>query len=172
MPGDSGSLVVDATTGDIYGHIVSGDPTSSLAYIIPAYKIFNDIEKQFGARPSFSSAVQQRSNSTSREQHVQSDKDAKKMFLSQIPRAIQQRRNATYREERNTSGKQAEKMSFSLIPRVYSANQVSLKQNSRAVDSRFETSTDLPIDHAIDDAVKHTGYAMEHLIFVSSLLAM
>ena len=55
MPGDCGSLVVNATTGDIYGHIVSGDPSSGLAFIIPAYKIFDDIEKKFGTRPSFPS---------------------------------------------------------------------------------------------------------------------
>jgi hypothetical protein len=51
MPGDCGSWVVDATTGEIYGHIVAGDPTSSLAYIIPAYKVFDDIKRRHGIEP-------------------------------------------------------------------------------------------------------------------------
>ena len=59
MAGDSGSLVVDARTGNIYGHIVSGDPTSSLAYIVSAYEVFDDIEKRFGARPSLPARIQQ-----------------------------------------------------------------------------------------------------------------
>ena len=60
MPGDFSSLVASVTTGDIYGHIVSSDPSSGLAFIIPAYKIFDDIEKQFGARPSFPTPSEQR----------------------------------------------------------------------------------------------------------------
>ncbi|KAH0543167.1 hypothetical protein FGG08_002512 [Glutinoglossum americanum] len=45
MAGDSGSWVIDSETGDIYGHIVAGE--SNLAYIMPAYQIFRDIEKRF-----------------------------------------------------------------------------------------------------------------------------
>ena len=52
MPGDCGSWVVNADTGDIYGHIVAGDPVSGMAYVIPAYKVFADIERRLGARPS------------------------------------------------------------------------------------------------------------------------
>ena len=52
MAGDSGSLVVDARTAEFYGYIVSGDPTLRLAYIMPAYEVFDDIEKRFGVRPS------------------------------------------------------------------------------------------------------------------------
>ncbi|KAL8721480.1 MAG: hypothetical protein Q9181_007694 [Wetmoreana brouardii] len=52
IPGDCGAWVVNATTGDIYGHIVAGDPVSGLAYIIPAFKVFDDIERCLGARPS------------------------------------------------------------------------------------------------------------------------
>ena len=59
MAGDSGSLVVDARTGDIYGYIVSGDPTSTLAYIMPAYKVFEDIEKRFGIPPSLPTEIEQ-----------------------------------------------------------------------------------------------------------------
>lgn len=51
MLGDCGSWVINAINGDIYGHIVAGDITSGLAYMIPAYKVFNDIELRFGLRP-------------------------------------------------------------------------------------------------------------------------
>ncbi len=51
MLGDCGSWVVNAQNGDIFGHIVAGDVTSGLAYIIPAYKVFDDIELRFGSRP-------------------------------------------------------------------------------------------------------------------------
>lgn len=51
VPGDSGAWIVNAQNGDIYGHIVAGDTTSGLAYIIPAYKVFDDIRLRFGSRP-------------------------------------------------------------------------------------------------------------------------
>ena len=45
--GDCGSLVVDASTGDIYGHIVAGSPESGAAYIIPAYHIYDHLKRNF-----------------------------------------------------------------------------------------------------------------------------
>ena len=53
MPGDSGSWVVDATTGDLFGYIMAGDPSSCMAFIVPAHKVFDEIEQRFGARPTF-----------------------------------------------------------------------------------------------------------------------
>ena len=41
--GDSGSIVRDAKTGMIYGHIVAGDTGSQTALVIPATQVFNDI---------------------------------------------------------------------------------------------------------------------------------
>jgi hypothetical protein len=41
--GDSGSIVRDANTGMIYGHIVAGDTGSQTAIVIPATQVFNDI---------------------------------------------------------------------------------------------------------------------------------
>lgn len=40
--GDSGSMVRDARTGMIYGHIIAGDPISQVAFIVPAIDVFND----------------------------------------------------------------------------------------------------------------------------------
>ena len=57
IPGDCGAWVVNAATGLVYGHIVAGDPMSGMAYIIPAYKVFSDIERRFGARPTLWSAA-------------------------------------------------------------------------------------------------------------------
>lgn len=51
MLGDCGSWVVNARNGEIYGHVVAGDISSGLAYIIPAYKVFDDIDLRFGSRP-------------------------------------------------------------------------------------------------------------------------
>ncbi|KAH8653129.1 hypothetical protein BGZ60DRAFT_419593 [Tricladium varicosporioides] len=46
--GDSGSWVLDALSGDLYGHIVAGIPESGLAYILPAQKTFQEIEELMG----------------------------------------------------------------------------------------------------------------------------
>ncbi|MCJ1411362.1 peptide-N4-(N-acetyl-beta- glucosaminyl)asparagine amidase [Ptychographa xylographoides] len=51
--GDCGSWIVDAITGDLYGHIVSGSPESGKAYIVPAYQVFEDIKRQTGADLAF-----------------------------------------------------------------------------------------------------------------------
>ena len=87
MAGDSGSLVVDARTGDIYGHIVSGDPALSLAYIIPASKIFDDIEKRFGVRPSLPDTIQQAPHGTSRDQGKLPERNSKIKSLSKASEA-------------------------------------------------------------------------------------
>ncbi|KAL8789111.1 MAG: hypothetical protein Q9195_006977 [Heterodermia aff. obscurata] len=54
IPGDCGAWVVNANTGLIYGHIVAGDPVTGMAFIIPAHKVFSDIEHRFGTRPTLS----------------------------------------------------------------------------------------------------------------------
>ncbi|KAJ0423241.1 hypothetical protein BJY00DRAFT_59245 [Aspergillus carlsbadensis] len=43
LPGDSGSLVRDAETGLIYGHIIAGSSEARLAYIIPADAVLTDL---------------------------------------------------------------------------------------------------------------------------------
>ncbi|MCJ1391229.1 peptide-N4-(N-acetyl-beta- glucosaminyl)asparagine amidase [Xylographa bjoerkii] len=43
--GDCGSWVLDASSGDLYGHIIAGSPKSGLAYVVPALHIFDDIQK-------------------------------------------------------------------------------------------------------------------------------
>jgi peptide-N4-(N-acetyl-beta-glucosaminyl)asparagine amidase len=42
-PGDSGSLVSDASSDRIFGHIVAGAPDSGVAYIMPAFKVLERI---------------------------------------------------------------------------------------------------------------------------------
>jgi hypothetical protein len=51
VQGDCGAWVVEASTGDIFGHIVAGRPGSHQAYIIPAYKVIADIENTTGLPP-------------------------------------------------------------------------------------------------------------------------
>jgi hypothetical protein len=48
--GDSGSLVVDANTGRIFGHIVAGGLSSGVAYIMPAFKVIEHIMLSLGPR--------------------------------------------------------------------------------------------------------------------------
>jgi hypothetical protein len=44
VPGDCGSWVVDANTGNLVGHIVAGDSTLHRAYLIQATDVFHDIQ--------------------------------------------------------------------------------------------------------------------------------
>ncbi|KAE9365861.1 hypothetical protein N431DRAFT_418721 [Stipitochalara longipes BDJ] len=46
--GDSGTSVVDAASGDLYGHIVAGTPGGQVAYIMPASRVFGEIENLLG----------------------------------------------------------------------------------------------------------------------------
>ncbi|CAJ0552253.1 Ff.00g062320.m01.CDS01 [Fusarium sp. VM40] len=46
--GDSGSWALDAITGDLLGVLIAGCPELHEAYIIPAYQILGDIEKDLG----------------------------------------------------------------------------------------------------------------------------
>lgn len=48
VEGDSGSWVLHAIRGDLYGHVVAGIPGSYIVYIIPAYKVFEDIKRVVG----------------------------------------------------------------------------------------------------------------------------
>lgn len=54
MQGDSGAWVIDAVTGALYGHVVAGDPATDMAFVIPAYKVFDDLELRFGTKPLIS----------------------------------------------------------------------------------------------------------------------
>ena len=44
-PGDSGSFVVDAKSGDIYGMLIAGSVMMQEGYLIPARAIFDDIKR-------------------------------------------------------------------------------------------------------------------------------
>lgn len=56
--GDCGAWVLDADTGDLYGHITAGDPQTHDAYMLPAYKIFDDIKTSQGTVPSLQLDIQ------------------------------------------------------------------------------------------------------------------
>lgn len=58
VKGDSGTWVVDAKNGDVYGHIVAGSPGTGVAYVIPGYQIHDDIAKQFGCGLEMSTRAQ------------------------------------------------------------------------------------------------------------------
>lgn len=46
--GDCGCWVVDANSGDLYGHLVAGSPSSGVAYIVPAIQTFADMRDHLG----------------------------------------------------------------------------------------------------------------------------
>lgn len=51
-PGDSGSAVLDASTGCFYGHIVLGSAPDTLVYIVPSVSIFASANAVFGETPA------------------------------------------------------------------------------------------------------------------------
>jgi hypothetical protein len=48
--GDSGSWIVEKDSGRLCGHIVAGDVSTGLAYIIPAKPVLEQIKRQLGCR--------------------------------------------------------------------------------------------------------------------------
>lgn len=48
VTGDCGSWVVNAQSGDLFGHIIAGSPESGVGYIVPAYQILEDVKTRFG----------------------------------------------------------------------------------------------------------------------------
>ncbi|KAJ4135083.1 Protein png1 [Fusarium equiseti] len=49
--GDCGSWIIDAESGNLYGHIVAGSPDSGAAIVIPFARIFEDIEERVKHHP-------------------------------------------------------------------------------------------------------------------------
>lgn len=54
--GDCGTWVVDATNGDLFGHVVLGSPGRGAALLIPFSDIFDDILSRVGESPVFPTA--------------------------------------------------------------------------------------------------------------------
>jgi hypothetical protein len=48
VEGDCGSWVLDAQTGQVYGHVVSAYPMDGSVYLIPTLQIFRDIQERLG----------------------------------------------------------------------------------------------------------------------------
>ncbi|KAE8445268.1 hypothetical protein EG329_013640 [Mollisiaceae sp. DMI_Dod_QoI] len=46
--GDMGCWVIDPEHGDLYGHIIACSPDIKVGYLVPAFRIFNDIKEQLG----------------------------------------------------------------------------------------------------------------------------
>ncbi|KAG8667630.1 Protein png1 [Fusarium poae] len=49
--GDCGSWIIDAESGNLYGHIVAGSPDSGAAIVIPFARVFEDIEARVKHHP-------------------------------------------------------------------------------------------------------------------------
>lgn len=48
--GDCGSWVVDSESGDVYGHLIAGNPESGIAYIVPAYQVYEHMKTCFNSK--------------------------------------------------------------------------------------------------------------------------
>ncbi|KAK4041737.1 protein PNG1 [Parachaetomium inaequale] len=55
--GDCGAWVVDAETGDLYGHVVAGSPSTGRAIVVPFDSIFEDIRRRTGEQPRLPEAA-------------------------------------------------------------------------------------------------------------------
>ncbi|KAH6843266.1 hypothetical protein B0I37DRAFT_384074 [Chaetomium sp. MPI-CAGE-AT-0009] len=55
--GDSGSAVVDKTTGELFGHLVRGADQSTTAYMVAATEIFEDIKRKTSSSIEFAKHV-------------------------------------------------------------------------------------------------------------------
>lgn len=51
-PGDSGSAVLDAITGCLYGHVILGTAPDTIAYIVPSVNVFTNVLALFGKLPT------------------------------------------------------------------------------------------------------------------------
>ena len=47
MAGDCGSWIVDEQNHELFGHIISGSPTSGVAYIVPTYQLIEDAKATY-----------------------------------------------------------------------------------------------------------------------------
>ncbi|KAL2676441.1 hypothetical protein Neosp_010199 [[Neocosmospora] mangrovei] len=54
--GDSGAAVVDETSGDLYGHVVSGCPGTRIVYMVAAAEIFADLTSRLNQSLSIASS--------------------------------------------------------------------------------------------------------------------
>ncbi|KAK7697660.1 Protein png1 [Diaporthe eres] len=63
--GDCGTWVVDATNGDLFGHVVLGSPSSGSALLTPFADIFRDIVSRVGKSPTFPRARDENSSRSS-----------------------------------------------------------------------------------------------------------
>ncbi len=54
--GDCGSWIIDANTGDLFGHIIAGSPETGAAMIIPALLTFTDLEDRAKKQPKLPTA--------------------------------------------------------------------------------------------------------------------
>ncbi|KUJ16705.1 uncharacterized protein LY89DRAFT_733712 [Mollisia scopiformis] len=85
--GVTGCWVIDPESGDLYGHIIASCPEARTAYVVPAYRIFNDIREQLGGTLELASRTRTDADSTSQMLGMNQSDDAVIRQL-QIPKAI------------------------------------------------------------------------------------
>lgn len=90
--GDCGTWVVDATNGDLFGHVVLGSPGRGAALLIPFSDIFDDILSRVGESPVFPTARDDETSfrSTEKQTSLSSRDDALARFLRQTISSIRE----------------------------------------------------------------------------------
>lgn len=63
--GDCGTWVINAHSGDLYGHIIAGSPDTGAAFVVPFRDVFKDIETRTGLAPRFPLEVDEKLVETS-----------------------------------------------------------------------------------------------------------
>ncbi|KAK3291318.1 uncharacterized protein B0H64DRAFT_410344 [Chaetomium fimeti] len=61
--GDSGSAVIDKTTGELFGHLVRGADQSTIAYMVAAAEVFEDIKQKTSSDIQFVNLIETPSSS-------------------------------------------------------------------------------------------------------------
>lgn len=90
--GDCGTWVVDATNGDLFGHVVLGSPGRGAALLIPFSDVFDDILSRVGESPAFPTARDDETSLRSSERRISpsSRADALARFLRQTISSIRE----------------------------------------------------------------------------------
>jgi hypothetical protein len=70
-----GSWVMDASSGDVFGHIIAGAPEDGFAYMVPFYEILDDLNINFGGDWTFAETALRLRDCTSSRPTVAQSRD-------------------------------------------------------------------------------------------------
>lgn len=133
--GDCGTWVVDATNGDLFGHVVLGSPGGGTALLIPFSDIFDDILSRVDELPTFPTALDD-ANSFKTAERRTSPPDALTRLIRKTISSIRETPQYRYGNDNDAYGRtslspiksQAQTEEISSPPRVQGQSEVSTNQ--------------------------------------------